>query len=159
MFTVYRHKDSSCSSVKASYCNDRGNRPGFPASTEGSSIELVLECDMSAELCYSRSAHIHRITYWSSKDGTPLRASPGRPKGAMGWNWARMAASEPKEPSDNRDPDRLVWCPASGAYRYLASFSDGSCGFLNKYSLSMPKLEVQVLPAALWDRNVIVRRT
>jgi hypothetical protein len=73
MVTMYHCKDDTCSAVKATHYCVKQNQPELLASLESSAEKVVLECDMSTELCQSWDDHIHRITHELSNNGTHLR--------------------------------------------------------------------------------------
>lgn len=82
MVTMYHCADRDYSQLRATHYCVKQNQPGLLANLEQSAVDrLVFDCDMSTELCQSKSNHVHRITHELDADGGQLRTTYVRWKG------------------------------------------------------------------------------
>jgi hypothetical protein len=75
MATMYHCNDVSCSQVEAKHYCVKQNQPELIAEPSSNPGTLVLNCDMSTDLCQSKQNHIHQITQELSADGNHLKVT------------------------------------------------------------------------------------
>ena len=76
MVTMYHCEDDDCNQLRATHYCVKQNQPRLLINLEESTTDrLVFDCDMSTELCRSKSNHVHRITHELDNDGRRLRTS------------------------------------------------------------------------------------
>ena len=76
MVTMYHFEDDDCNQLRATHYCGKQNQPRLLANLkETMANRLVFNCDMSTELCDSKSDHVHSITHKLGDDGTELRTT------------------------------------------------------------------------------------
>lgn len=76
MVTMYHCKDIQCSTIKATHYCVKQNQPELMANlTQSTKNRIVLDCDMTTQLCQSDEDHVHQIIHEISEDGKHLKSS------------------------------------------------------------------------------------
>ncbi|MDF1881914.1 hypothetical protein JHD50_11500 [Sulfurimonas sp. MAG313] len=76
MVTMYHCKDIACTKLKATHYCVKQNQPEFLANLEKSTAtRIILECDMSTQLCQSKEDHVHTIIHELSNNFKHLKSS------------------------------------------------------------------------------------
>ncbi|MDP3466210.1 MAG: hypothetical protein Q8R86_10625 [Sulfuricurvum sp.] len=76
MVTMYHCNDIACSNIKGSHYCVKMNQPQYLANLkESTPNKIVMECDMSTELCNSNENYVFKIVHEISPDGKRLKSS------------------------------------------------------------------------------------
>ncbi len=76
MVTMYHCKDIACSNIKGSHYCVKMNQPQYLANLQESTPnKIIMECDMSTELCNSNENYVFKIIHEVSADGKHLKSS------------------------------------------------------------------------------------
>lgn len=76
MVTMYHCKDIACTNIKATHYCVKMNQPQYIANLkESTPNKIVMECDMSTQLCNSKENYVYKIIHEISPDGRHLKSS------------------------------------------------------------------------------------
>lgn len=76
MVTMYHCKDIACSNIKGTHYCVKMNQPEYIANLQESKPnKIVMECDMSTELCNSNENYVFKVIHEISPDGKHLKSS------------------------------------------------------------------------------------
>lgn len=76
MVTMYHCKDIACTNIKATHYCVKMNQPQYIANLkESTPNKVVMECDMSTQLCNSKENYVYKIIHEISADGRHLKSS------------------------------------------------------------------------------------
>lgn len=76
MVTMYHCKDIACSNIKGTHYCVKMNQPEYIANLkESTPNKIVMECDMSTELCNSNENYVFKVVHEISADGKHLKSS------------------------------------------------------------------------------------
>lgn len=76
MVTMYHCKDIACSNIKGTHYCVKMNQPEYIANLQESTPnKIVMECDMSTELCNSNENYVFKVVHEISPDGKRLKSS------------------------------------------------------------------------------------
>lgn len=76
MVTMYHCNDIACSNIKGSHYCVKKNQPQYLANLkESTPNRIIMECDMSTELCNSNENYVFKIVHELSPDGKKLKSS------------------------------------------------------------------------------------
>lgn len=76
MVTMYHCKDIACSNIKGTHYCVKMNQPEYIANLQESTPnKIVMECDMSTELCNSNENYVFKVVHEISPDGKHLKSS------------------------------------------------------------------------------------
>lgn len=76
MVTMYHCKDIACSNIAGQHYCVKMNQPRYLANLQESTAnKIVMECDMSTELCNSNENYVFKVIHELSSDGKRLKSS------------------------------------------------------------------------------------
>lgn len=76
MVTMYHCKDIACTNIRGQHYCVKENQPQYIANLqESTKNKIVMECDMSTELCNSNENYVYKIIHELSADGKQLKTS------------------------------------------------------------------------------------
>ncbi|HEX5623043.1 MAG TPA: hypothetical protein VFX57_01255 [Sulfuricurvum sp.] len=76
MVTMYHCSDIACSNIKGTHYCVKMNQPQYLANLkESTPNKIVMECDMSTELCNSNENYVFKVIHELSADGKRLKSS------------------------------------------------------------------------------------
>jgi len=76
MVTMYHCSDIACSNIKGTHYCVKMNQPVYLANLkESTPNKIVMECDMSTELCNSNENYVFKVIHELSPDGKRLKSS------------------------------------------------------------------------------------
>lgn len=76
MVTMYHCGDIGCSNIKGTHYCVKMNQPQYIANLQESTPnKIVMECDMSTELCNSNENYVFKVIHEISPDGKRLKSS------------------------------------------------------------------------------------
>lgn len=76
MVTMYHCKDIACTNIRGQHYCVKENQPQYVANLQESTPnKIVMECDMSTELCNSNENYVYKIIHEISPDGKKLKSS------------------------------------------------------------------------------------
>lgn len=76
MVTMYHCMDIACSNIAGQHYCVKRNQPRYKANLQESTPnKIVMECDMSTELCNSNENHVSKVIHELSPDGKRLKSS------------------------------------------------------------------------------------
>ena len=76
MVTMYHCSDIACSNIKGTHYCVKMNQPVYLANLkESTPNKIIMECDMSTELCNSNENYVFKVIHELSPDGKRLKSS------------------------------------------------------------------------------------
>lgn len=76
MVTMYHCSDIACSNIKGTHYCVKMNQPVYMANLkESTPNKIIMECDMSTELCNSNENYVFKVIHELSPDGKRLKSS------------------------------------------------------------------------------------